>query len=144
MDYETFIGEVQNRGQLPSREDALRATRITLETLGQRIETGAAENLAAQLPDEIGRFLAKEDTLETFEWDEFVDRIVEKGEYNPDDERGDAVHHARVVLDVVDDAATTGAVGDLRDQVSSADEWNELFVLVDQEEKPVDQEQRSS
>ena len=46
-------------------------------------------------------------------------------------------------MDVVDDAATVGAIEDLRDQISSADEWNELFVLVDQEEKPVDEEQRS-
>lgn len=143
MDYETFIGEVQNRGQLPSREDALGVTRITLETLGRRVDPGVAENLGAQLPDEIGRFLAEGDDVETFEWNEFVDRVVEAGGYNPRDERGEAVHHTRVVMDVVDDAVTTGAIEDLRDQISAADEWNELFVLVDQAEKPVDEEQRS-
>lgn len=142
MDYDTFIGEVQNRGQLSSREDAVRVTRITFETLSQRIEPGAAENLGAQLPEEIGRDLAKVDTVETFEWNEFIDRIVEEGNYT-EDERGDAVHHARVVMDVVDDAATVGAIEDLRDQISSADDWNELFVLVDQEEKPVDDDQRA-
>lgn len=142
MDYDTFIGEVQNRGQLSSREDAVRATRITLETLSQRIEPGAAENLGSQLPREIGRFLDKVDAVESFEWNEFVDRIVEKGEYSPEDERGDAVHHARVVMDVVEDAVTVGAIEDLRDQISSADDWNELFVLVDQEEKSVEEEQR--
>lgn len=75
MDYDTFIGEVQNRGQLSSREDA--------------------------------------------------------------------VHHARAVMDVVADAVSAGALADVRSQISSADEWNELFVLVDQEAKPVDEEQRS-
>lgn len=143
MDYDTFIGEVQNRAQFPSRENAVRATRITLETLGRRIDQGVAGNLGAQLPDEIGRFLSNADTVETFEWDEFVDRIVEKGDYSPEGERGDAVHHARVVMDVVNDAVTVGAIEDLRDQISSADDWNELFELVDQEEKPVDEEQRS-
>ena len=143
MDYDTFIGEVQNRGQLASREDAVRATRITLETLSQRIGPDEAEDLGAQLPGEIGRHLSKVDTVERFDWNEFIDRIVEKGEYNPEDERGDAVHHTRVVMDVVDDAATVGEIEDLRDQISSADEWNELFALVDQEEKPVDEEQRS-
>ena len=46
-------------------------------------------------------------------------------------------------MDVVQDAGTAGEIEDLRDQISSADEWNELFELVDQEEKPVDEEQRS-
>lgn len=142
MDWETFIGEVQNRGQLSSREDAVTATRITLATLSQRIEPGAAENLAAQLPGEVGRHLSKVDTVESFAWDEFVDRIVEKGNYT-EDERPDAVHHARVVMDVVDDAVTGSEIENLRDQISSADDWNELFALVDQEEKPVDEAQRS-
>lgn len=143
MDYDTFIGEVQNRGQLSSREDAVRATRITLETLSRRIEPGEAENLGAQLPKEIGRHLSKVDEVERFDWDEFVDRIVEEGEYNPEDERGDAVHHARVVMDVVDEAVTAGAIEDVRDQIAPADDWNELFVLVDQDEPPVEEEQRS-
>ena len=143
MDYDTFIGEVQNRGQFASREDAVRATRITLETLSQRIGPDEAEDLGAQLPEEIGRFLSKVDTVERFDWNEFIDRIIEKGKYNPEDERGDAVHHTRVVIDVVQDAGTVGEIEDLRDQISSADNWNELFVLADQEEKPVDEEQRS-
>lgn len=141
MDYDTFIGEVQNRGQLPSREDAARTTRITLETLSQRIEPGGAENLGEQLPQEIGRHLSKVDDVERFEWNEFIDRIIEKGNYSPD-ERGDAVYHTRVVMDVMEDAVSVGAIEDLRDQISSADDWNELFVLADQEEKPVDEEQR--
>lgn len=142
MDYNTFLGEVQNRGQLASTEDAVTATRVTLETLSERIEPNGAENLAAQLPREIGIFLTNVDMVERFEWDEFVDRVVERGEYSPEDERGNAVHHARVVMDVVDEATTDGAIEDLRDQISSAGDWNELFELVDQEEETIDQEQR--
>lgn len=143
MDYDTFLGEVQNRGQLSSREDAVTTTRIALETLSQRIEPGQAENLAAQLPREIGIFLTDVDSVERFEWDEFIDRIVEKGNYSPEDEQADAIHHARVVMDVVADAITDDAIENLRDQISSAGDWNELFVLVDQEEKTVTEEQRS-
>jgi uncharacterized protein (DUF2267 family) len=109
----------------------------------QRIGPDEAEDLGAQLPEEIGRFLSKVDTVERFDWNEFVDRIIEKGEYNPEDERGDAVHHTRVVMQVVHDAGTVGEIEDLRDQIASADNWNELFALVDQEEKPVDEERRS-
>ncbi|WP_101295444.1 DUF2267 domain-containing protein [Halegenticoccus soli] len=140
MDYDTFIGEVQNRAQLPSREDAVRVTRITLETLSKRLEPGEADDLAAQLPEEIGRHLSKVDSVEGFSWDDFVDRVVEEGGYDSRDERGDAVHHARVVIDVVDDAASQGEMTDVRAQLPQ--EFEELFALADQEEKPVEEEQR--
>lgn len=143
MDYDTFMGEVQNRAQLSSREEALRVTRITLETLSERIDPGGAGNLAAQLPDEIGRHLEKVDTADSFTWDEFVDRIVERGGYDPDDEAADAVHHARVVIDVVGDAVDAGSLDDLRTEIPEDDDWDELFVLADQEEKSVDEDQRS-
>jgi uncharacterized protein (DUF2267 family) len=55
MRHDEFIGEVQHRVKLPSRGDAERATRATLETLGERL--GAPDNHAAQLPPEIGRHL---------------------------------------------------------------------------------------
>ncbi|WP_222913566.1 DUF2267 domain-containing protein [Natrinema sp. SYSU A 869] len=113
------------------------------DSISQRIEPGQAENLAAQLPREVGIFLTDVDTVERFEWDEFIDRIVEKGNYSPEDEQADAVHHARVVMDVVDDAIIDNAIENLRDQISSADDWNKLFVLVDQEEKTITEEQRS-
>lgn len=143
MDYDTVVGEVQNRAQLDSREDALRAARITLETVSERIDPGAAENVAAQLPDEIGRHLSKVDEVETFDWDEFVSRIEEKGDYDPEDETADAVHHARVVMDVVDDAVTGDTLEeDVRAELPDDDDWAELFALVDQDEKPVDEEQR--
>jgi uncharacterized protein (DUF2267 family) len=144
MDYDTFIGEVQNRAQLSSREDAVQITRITLETFSHRIEPGEADNIAAQLPEEVARHLSKVDTVENFDWDEFVDRIIEMGAYGSENEYGDAVYHARVVMDVVDDAVTAGAIEDVHDQLSSADGWDELFVLVEQDEKPVSEEQRSN
>lgn len=142
MQYDQFIGDVQNRAQLPTREDALRVTRITLETLGDRLDEGTAENLGAQLPDEIGRFLTGGDDAETFEWTAFVDRVVEAGDYSPEDERGDAVHHARSVIDVVDDAVVGSALADARDQLPESDDWDDLFAFADQETDPVDKEQR--
>lgn len=140
MDYDTFVGEVQNRAQLPSREDGVKVTRITLETLSERLDPGAAENLAAQLPEELGRHLAKVDEVEQFSWNEFADRIVEKGDYTPEDERGQAVHHVRTVVSVIDEAVTGDGLADIRAQLP--DEYEELFVLADQEQEPVDEEQR--
>lgn len=47
MNYDAFLGEVRNRAQLPSREDAVRVTRVTLETLSERLDPGEAGDLAA-------------------------------------------------------------------------------------------------
>jgi uncharacterized protein (DUF2267 family) len=57
MQYDDFIGEVQQRAQLDSREAALSTSRATLTTLSERVDPGQAENLGAQLPDELARFL---------------------------------------------------------------------------------------
>ncbi len=141
MNYDTVIGEVQNRAGLDSREDALRAARITLETVSERVDPGAADDVAAQLPDEIGRHLSKVDEVETFDWDEFVTRVEEKGDYDPQDEEADAVNHARVVMDVVDDAVTGDVLEDVRAELPN-DDWENLFEFVDQDEVPVDEEQR--
>lgn len=50
MEYQDFIGAVQNRARVGTAEQAVSAIRATLETLGERIVTGEAEDLAAQLP----------------------------------------------------------------------------------------------
>lgn len=140
MDYATVIGEVQNRADLPSREDALTVTRAMLETLGERLESGEATNLGAQLPEEIGRHLDQAST-DRFSWDEFIDRFMDRGDYDPQDERGTAVHHARVVMAVVDEAISEGEMTDVRDQLP--DEYDELFVAADREEQAVTEEQKA-
>lgn len=77
MEYDDFIGEVQHRAQLGSREDALRTSRATLTTLGERIQEGEAGNLAAQLPKELGRHVEKSEEVESFPYQEFIDRVAE-------------------------------------------------------------------
>ena len=141
IDDSTFIGQVQNRAELPSQEDAVRVTRVTLETLSRRIDPNEADDLAAQLPEEIGRHLAKVDELESFSWEEFVERIAEKGEY-ADDEVAGPVHQARVVMDVVDEAITGNQLENVRGQLPDDEDWDELFALAEQETPPVDEEQR--
>ena len=143
MDYDTFLGEVQNLAEFPSQEDAVRVTRITLELLSRRIQPTDADNLAAQLPEEIGRHLEMVDEVDRFDWDEFVDRFVEAGGYNPDSDEGEAVHHARSVIAVIDEATAGGTLEDIRDGLPADDDWDELFEYVDQEEPPIPEEQRS-
>lgn len=108
MQHDQFIGQVQHLARLPSRGEAERATRATLETLGERIPENVADNLASQLPREIGEHLRRTITLggsgtgERFGLPEFVARVATRSSV---DEPA-AVYHARVVLDVVDEAVT--------------------------------------
>lgn len=109
MEHDEFIDLVHDRLSAP-RDVAERAARATLETLGQRLPTGEAEDLAAQLPPPLSAFLqqaAAQD--EEFPVDEFYDRVAELGDLVPED----AADQARAVLAVLDDAVSSGQVGDL-------------------------------
>lgn len=126
MQHDEFIGQVQHRGRLASRGDAERATRATLETLAERISDGAADNLAAQLPREIAEHLRRKvtagaGTAERFSLDEFFARVTEREGV----EQPDAVHHARAVLGVLDEATTGGLTAKLREQFPA--EFDRLF-----------------
>lgn len=131
MDFSEFLGQVQNRLELDSQEAALTATRVTLETLAERIDPNEAEDLAAQLPEEIGRFLEGPHQTQSFGWSEFVDRVAERQDMQ-DDERGDAAYQAQVVMDVVAEATSRGELEDVRSQLPD-DEFDDLFEVVDQQ-----------
>lgn len=111
MQHDEFIGQVQARGKLSSRGQAERVTRSVLETIGDRIPDGLAENLAAQLPHEVGEHLRrttepdKHGMGERFDRDEFIERVVDRSGLD----RPQAVYAARVVCEVMDEAVQ-GAV----------------------------------
>lgn len=116
VEHDEFIGHVQARLRLDSRGAAERATRATLETLGERIPEGLADNLAAQLPQEIGEHLRRtitwggQATGERFDRHEFVRRVAARsGADEPV-----AAYQARGVLEVVDEATTGGVVDKVR------------------------------
>ncbi len=126
MEHDEFIGQVQHRARLASRGEAERATRATLETLAQRIADGAAKNLAAQLPSEIGEHLRRHapehaGTGEQFSLDEFVERVTEREGVD----KPAAAFHARVVLQVADEATTGSLMTKVREQFPS--EFDRLF-----------------
>lgn len=121
MKFDEFIGQVQNRGRMASGDEALKATRATLEVLGQRLAGGEASNLGAQLPEEIARFLTGGGTGERFDLDEFFRRVSEReGVDLPV-----SVHHARAVISVLQDAVSRGEIEDVRAQLP--EEFAPLF-----------------
>lgn len=121
MKYDEFMGLVQNRARLASTGEAVKATRATLDTLGQRLFGGEAGDLAAQLPQEVGQYLTNGGESESFGLEEFYQRVAQKeGVDYPV-----AVHHARAVLSVVREAVTAGELDDVRDQLP--DEYADLL-----------------
>lgn len=111
MQHDEFLGHVQQRARLASRGEAARATRATLETLGERIPEGLADNLAAQLPHEIGEHLRRTEayggagTGERFDRRDFIARVASRA--GVDEPK--AVHLARAVVETLDEA-TEGAI----------------------------------
>jgi len=121
MQYDEFVGRVQNRTQMASTEEAVRAIRATLQTLSERLAGDEADDLAAQLPQEIGVFLHREDGGERFSLDEFLRRVADREKVDPPD----AAYHARVVIELLGEAVTPGEINDVRAQLP--DEYDPLF-----------------
>lgn len=134
MKHDVFIGQVQHRAHLSSRGEAERATRVTLETLAERLAGGETKDLASQLPPEIAEHLRGKGagTGERFSLNEFFRRVSNReGVDFPD-----AVFHARAVVDVLCDAVSPGEIKDIRAQLP--DEFDRLFEAESQGQMPVE------
>jgi len=85
---------------------------------------GEPKDLASQLPPELAGYMRYEgeETNNPFSLDEFFERVNERDE-GVDQPR--AVYHARVVMEVLREAATKGAMDDVRSQLP--DEYAPLF-----------------
>lgn len=123
MQHDEFIGQVQARARLSSRGDAERATRATLETLGERLAGGEPKDIGTQLPRELGRYLMtpEAETARRMSLDQFFERVSEReGVDLPI-----AVHHARAVVSVLNEAVSQGEINQVRGQLG--EEYFPLF-----------------
>lgn len=123
MKHDEFIGHVQQRARLDSRGAAEQATRATLETLAERLAGGQPDNLAAQLPPEIGLHLQRGSDTEQFGVQEFYQRVA--ASEDPGVQLPEAVFHAKAVMSVVREAVTGGVLDKVRDQLP--EEFADLF-----------------
>lgn len=128
MKHDEFVGEVQHRAELGSRGEAIRITRATLMTLGERLQPGEASDLAAVLPMEIDFYLQDADSGQIFDREEFVDRVAQRARAD----RSDAHFYARVVLDVTAEATPESELDDVTAQLPG--EYDDLFALVDDDQ----------
>jgi uncharacterized protein (DUF2267 family) len=119
MQHDEFIGQVQNRARLASRGDAERACRATLETLAERVPEGLADNLAAQLPHEIGEHLRRTEifagagTGERFSRQDFIARVAQRAGVREQQ----AAYLIRTVTEVVDEATQGGVMDNVAESL---------------------------
>jgi len=115
MQTQEFFGQVQHRAHLANLDEAIRATRATLETLAERIGADEAQDLGAELPEEIARYLraAPGASGERLTSDEFLMRCSEReGVDLPV-----SIHHVRAVLEVLQQAVTAGEVAEVLERL---------------------------
>lgn len=130
MDHDQFVAELQNRAQLDSQDEAVRAIRCTLTTLGERLQAGEAKDLAGQLPMEIDQFLLQADSGQRFPYDEFLDRMADCEGV----ERSEAAYHARLVVQLVTETVYASEIQEVLSNLP--EEYLDLFELVDEEVFP--------
>ncbi|MBQ0902117.1 DUF2267 domain-containing protein [Micromonospora sp. U21] len=116
VQHHEFVGQVQARARLADIGEATSAIRGTLQTLGERVPEGLADNLAAELPQEIGEYLRQAAPAPSsgvrFDRDAFVARVADRAGMDPPQ----AAYAARVVFEVVDEATQ----GRIMDRLQSA------------------------
>jgi uncharacterized protein (DUF2267 family) len=109
-DSESFISLVQRKAGL-SREDAERATRATLQTLGDRLARGEAQDLADELPDDLAPLVATATAdAQPFDVDEFFRRVAAAEGI---DDLEAAERHARAVFDALGRVLSDREVADM-------------------------------
>jgi uncharacterized protein (DUF2267 family) len=121
-----FVGQLQHRLELPGEGEAVRAARATLTTLGERLQSGEADDLASSLPMEIDRFLRTADSGQRFPYEEFLDRVAER----EGSDRSAAARHAAVVVGLVSEVTPAGEMAQVRGGLPA--EYDPLFELVDE------------
>lgn len=127
MHYDQFMGQVQNRLQLSDGGKAVRATRAVLTTLGERLQSGEAKDLAGPLPMEVDRYLLQADSGQRFSPSEFFDRVCERENVD----RSDGVYHTKAIVALLDEVVPAGEMQQVRGQLPA--EYDALFELSDQE-----------
>lgn len=121
MHVQEFLGQVQHLGHMSTMDEALRATRCTLETLAERLGGNEPEKLGAELPNELKPYLQLHGDVARFDAHTFLARVSEKeGVGLPI-----TVFHVRAVLDVLGQAISPGALEKMKHQLPG--DYQRLF-----------------
>ncbi|MEV7007827.1 DUF2267 domain-containing protein [Streptosporangium sp. NPDC051022] len=108
MEYEEFIDTLKQYADLGT-EEAERAARATLETLGERLSTSEGRGVLQRLPARAKPWIQPERDPEPFDVDEFLRRVAEREEVDVEV----AARHAREVFWVLGEVVEPEAVADM-------------------------------
>lgn len=124
-----FLSDVQWFTDLESPEAAHKATIATLQTLGERISRGEAEDVATYLPQECAEALTESatDDPQDYSVDEFVDRVADQEGVNADE----AQTHIQAVTTVLTQTASNRELRNVWAQLPP--EYEPLFEPVTKE-----------
>lgn len=109
MNHTQFVEGVQRRAALGSSEEADRIIQAALEALAEHLSKDAAEDLATQLPQEIGQYLRHRrvgESGEALALDEYVDHVGERVDARDPEQ---AASYTRAVLRTVEEASEAGS-----------------------------------
>jgi uncharacterized protein (DUF2267 family) len=113
MKHGEFIKHVHERAGVP-KDLAETLTRVTLETLADRLAGGEPHDLASQLPQELGDHVRpRAKTAERFGVEEFVNRVAGTAKVDGETAR----KGVRAVLITVREAVTPGEWDDVMAQL---------------------------
>ncbi len=123
MQYSEIIKNVQAAAKVDDKAAAEKAIQATLETLKQRIIGDEAENLAAQLPEEIGQHLRGRagENGDHFPLKEFYQKVSQIEGVDLET----AATHVQGVFSALGSAVTSGEFSDIKNDLS--DDYAELF-----------------
>ena len=114
MEYQEFVERVEDRITPTQTAAAELAIASTLSTLGERITGEEAEDLAAQLPEEMkGPLHGETGDAEEFSLDEFYERVARREGVSVEE----ATEHVAAVMGVLRDAVSGGEVEDVISQL---------------------------
>ncbi|WP_446220181.1 DUF2267 domain-containing protein [Micromonospora sp. IBHARD004] len=114
MQFPRFVEAVSRRSELPTGQAAM-ISRATLQTLAERVTGGEADELAAQLPDELSAYLTAPagDGGPTAGTVAFLYRVADRAGVDP----AVAEVGVRAVLTTLREAVTVGEFRDLMAQL---------------------------
>ncbi|RKR85833.1 uncharacterized protein (DUF2267 family) [Micromonospora pisi] len=113
MNYNTFIDMVAQRADVDP-ETAVDLSQSTLEVLADRLTSGEAIDLAAQLPQPLQALMQNPpDRAERFGVSEFVDRVAGRANVDP----ALARNGVRAVMTTVREAVTGGEFDEVMSQL---------------------------
>ncbi|MEW5744245.1 MAG: DUF2267 domain-containing protein [Nitrospirota bacterium] len=97
MEYDAFIKLIQESGQIDRFGVAERAASAVLEVLGEHLTEARAIGLARELPTHIRDAVMQNNTAQSFDLTEFIQRVVDREEIT----FPEAENHVRTVLSVL-------------------------------------------